>query len=137
METPNIERIKPIVFRTCSGFIFYDYDEIVVISANGNSSIVFTLNSSNSIKILHTISFIHSKYGRGSLFRCHKSHIINTKYIDSLIRKNHHVIMKNDYVVPLSPEAYAKVMHLSLARTSYSCTATDGDGKQITKEKKR
>lgn len=122
METPNLERIKPIVFRTSSGFIFYDYEEIVVISANGNSSIVFPVNSPNSIKILHTISFIHSKYGRGSLFRCHKSHIINIKYIDSLVRKNHHVIMNGNYVVPLSQKAYDRLMHLSLTRISDSCT---------------
>lgn len=98
----HIESLKPIILKTPLGFDYFYYDEIIMIEANGNCSIVYTINRSCSLRVLHNLAFIERKYCNGKLFRCHKSFIINIIYIQTLVLKTHEVQLKNSYVVPIS-----------------------------------
>lgn len=105
--------LKPIVFKTAKGFVYFNYAEIIVCSAEGNNSLVFTTNSNTPLKILHNISFIERKYCTDKFLRCHKSHIINLVHIKKLITKNHHIELNGSFIVPLSEECWRKIKNMS------------------------
>lgn len=83
-EMNNKESLKPIVLKTPDGFVYFEYDEIIMCSADGNCTNIFTLVSEIPERVLHKISFIERKYCNEKFLRCHKSHIINSKYIEKL-----------------------------------------------------
>jgi DNA-binding LytR/AlgR family response regulator len=100
-EIPD-NTIKPIVFKTPTGFVYYDYADTIMCSADGNCTNVFTLESDTPVRVLHINSFIERKYSNDKFLRCHKSHIINLMHVEKLITKTHQVQLKNNFIVPLS-----------------------------------
>lgn len=114
MEELADSTLKPIVFKTPHGFVYLDYDDIILCSANRNCSDVFTIESNDPIRILHKILFIEKKYCNDKFIRCHKSHIINLKYIESLSIKTHQIHLKNGYIVPLSYDCWKKLKRMSI-----------------------
>jgi DNA-binding LytR/AlgR family response regulator len=81
--------IKPLVFKTCSGLAYFDYEEIIMFKAEGRSTLVYSTSDSpsklfNCLKILHTISYIGDKYPNNSFYRCHRSSIINLIFLEKL-----------------------------------------------------
>jgi len=113
MEGVNNSTLKPIVFKTSLGFIYFDYNDIIMCSADRNCTSIFTLESDSPIKILHKISFVDGKYCNKTFLRCHKSHIINLMHIEKLIIKTHQVQMKKGFIVPLSIRFWRKIRQIS------------------------
>ncbi len=113
MEELIENTLKPIIFKTSIGFVYYDYDDIIMCSADGNCTSVFTLESEVPVKVLHNISFIERKYCDDKFIRCHKSHIINLSHIEKLITKRHQVQLKRGYIVPLSECCWRKFKQVS------------------------
>lgn len=113
MEEIPDNKIKPIVFKTPTGFVYYDYADIILCSADGNCTHVFTIDKETPTKILHKISFIERKYCNDKLLRCHKSHVINLKHLEKLIVKTHQAQLKGNYFVPLSEDCWRKIRQLS------------------------
>lgn len=105
--------IKPIVFKTSSGFVYYDYHEIIMCSADGNCANVFTTDSDSPVKVLHNILFIEKNYCNDKFIRCHKSHIINLMHLEKLITKRHQVQLKRNFIVPLSEVCWKKIRKMS------------------------
>lgn len=117
LEEMTDKRIKPIVFKTSVGFVYFDYNDIIMCSADGNCTSVFTLQSDAPVKVLHKISFIERKYCNDKLLRCHKSHIINLMHLEKLITKSHQVQLKRNFIVPLSEYCWRKIRQMSEINT--------------------
>lgn len=113
MEDIIDNALKPIIFKTSLGFVYFDYIEIIMCSADGNCSNVFTIKNDTPLKILHKISFIERKYCDEKFIRCHKSHIINLSHIEKLITKDHTVQLNRSYIVPLSDICWRKIKGMS------------------------
>jgi DNA-binding LytR/AlgR family response regulator len=105
--------LKPIIFKTSIGFVYYDYNDIILCSADGNCTNVFTREGSSPIKVQHKISFIEKKYCNTKFLRCHKSHIINLMHMEKLLIKTHQVQLTSNYVVPLSEFCWKKIRDMS------------------------
>lgn len=102
MATLLLKYLKPIVLKTPMGFDYFDYKEIILIEANGNCSNIHVINRDGHIRVLLNLAFIESKYCNGSLYRCHKSYIINIVHIEKLLLKAHEIHLRNNLIVPLS-----------------------------------
>jgi len=102
MNGIQINEMKPIVLKTPLGFEYFDYEEIIVIEAYGNCAHIHAVNREEYVRVIHNLAFIERKYCEGSLFRCHKSYIINTIHIEKLVLKAHEIHLKNHLIVPLS-----------------------------------
>jgi two-component system, LytTR family, response regulator len=113
MEEKFDNKLKSVVFKTSLGFVYFDYSDIIMCSAEGNCTRVFTFKTSDPIKILHNISYLENKYCNDKFIRCHKSHIINLTYIEKLITKTHQVQLKGNYVVPLSDYYWKMIKKMS------------------------
>jgi DNA-binding LytR/AlgR family response regulator len=113
MEEIAGNTIKPIVFKTSTGFAYFDYDEIIMCSAEGNCTNIFTTGCNSPIRILHNIAFVEKNYCNRKFIRCHKSHIINLKHLEQLIIKKHQVQLKRNFIVPLSNSNWKKIKQLS------------------------
>jgi len=112
--------LKPIVFKTAEGFEYFDYYDIIMCSAEGNNSIVFTLDTDVPIRILHHITFVEKKYCNEKLVRCHKSHIINLMHLEKLITKRHQIQLKRNYIVPLCENYWRIIKKISEMNISKS-----------------
>ncbi len=113
MEEITDNTIKPLVFKTAMGFVYYNYFDIIMCSADGNFSLLFTIESDTPVRILHKISYIEKKYSNSKLLRCHKSHIINLMHLEKLLTKTHQVQLKGGFMVPLSNSSWRKIRRLS------------------------
>lgn len=113
MEEIADNHIKPVVFKTPTGFVYFDYADIIMCSADGNCASVFTLENDTPFRVLHNISFIERKYSNNKFFRCHKSHIINLMHVEKLITKTHQVQLKKNFMVPLSYRCWRRIRKMS------------------------
>ncbi len=113
LEEMSNNTLKPIVFKTPTGFVYFDYLNIIMYSADGNNSIIYTTENEEPIRILHNISYIEKKICNDIFFRCHKSHIINLMHLERLIIKTHQVQLKKEIIVPLSNSKWRKIKNMS------------------------
>jgi DNA-binding LytR/AlgR family response regulator len=113
LEEMTGNTIKPIVFKTPTGFVYFDYADIILCSADGNCTNVFNLQSDTPLRVLHNISFIEKKYSTEKFLRCHKSHIINLMHVEKLITKSHQVQLKKNYIVPLSYRCWKRIRQMT------------------------
>lgn len=114
METKSDKTLKPIALKTPLGFYYLDYDQIIMIEAKGNSSIVFTLGADSPIRTLYNLAFIEKKYCNNNLLRCHKSFIINLFHVEDLNLKAHQVHLKRNLIVPLSAHCLRLIKQMSI-----------------------
>lgn len=113
MQDTSSNIIKPIVFKTPEGYEYFAYDDIIMCSAEGNCSLVFSLEKDCPIRILHKLSFIERKYCNEKLVRCHKSHIINLMHMEKLITKKHQAQLKRNYIAPLCENYWRIIKKIS------------------------
>ena len=106
-------KMKPIVLKTSLGLDYFDYNEIVMIEAEGNCSLIFTLERDTPVKTLHNLIFIEKKYCNKTLYRCHKSYIINQLHVEKLVIKARQVYLKKNLIVPLSERCLKKIRQMS------------------------
>ncbi|MDY0144267.1 MAG: LytTR family DNA-binding domain-containing protein [Bacteroidales bacterium] len=97
-ETKN----KRITFPVIDGVIFCDSQNIVRIEALGKYSILYMTDSEDAIKLLVNIGEIERFLNEfKTLFRCHRSHIVNIQFIEKLITKSN-IIVTQKGSVPIS-----------------------------------
>lgn len=113
METNKSKILKPVVLKTSVGFVYFDYAEIILCSADGNCTYIFTIEDDAPLKVMHNLSFIEKRYCNTKFIRCHKSHIINLYHIEKLITKCHQVQLKKNFIVPLSHSCWKKIKEIS------------------------
>jgi DNA-binding LytR/AlgR family response regulator len=111
-DTPR-KSLKPIVLKTPVGFIYFDYDEIVMLKAEGNCTLVYTMENDSPVRVLHNLSYICENYCNKMLYRCHKSYIINLRHIEKLMIKSRQVQMKNNLIARLSAKCLRELRNMS------------------------
>ncbi len=104
--------VKPLVFKTFDGLVYFNYSNILMFKADGHRILLYTTSDNpperyNIIKILHTLSYIEKKYCNDLLYRCHRSAIINCMYIEKLEIKTCKLFLSYGIVVQVS-EDYLK-----------------------------
>ena len=109
----NDKALKPIVLKTPLGFDYFDYDEIIMFEAEGNCSLVHSLERDTPVRILYNLSYIEKNYCNEKLIRCHKSYIINLIHVEKLVIKTRQVHMKKNLIVPLSERCLRKIKQMS------------------------
>jgi hypothetical protein len=62
MEEMNEKTFKSIVLKTPLGFDYFDYNEIIMIKAEGNCSLVHSIERDAPVRILHNLSYIEKSY---------------------------------------------------------------------------
>lgn len=113
MQAITDNALKPIVLRTPLGYEYFDYNEIIMLSADGNCTLVYAIERDSPIRVLYNLSIIEKKYCNKTLYRCHKSHIINLMHVEKLILKDHQLQMKRKLVAPLSERCLKLIREMS------------------------
>jgi two-component system response regulator AgrA len=91
-----------------SGMIQYNISkkEILYIEKHHNKAVIHTLNQ--SISCYETLEALETKLGDRDIFkRCHKSYIVNKKYIDEIRLSTMQILLKSGHVCYLS-KSYKK-----------------------------
>lgn len=114
MEEMPGNALKPIVLKTPIGFDYFDYHEIIMIKAKGNCYLVFTVDRDSPVRVLHNLGFIEKKYCNKTLYRCHKSFVINLNYVEKIVIKNRLVYLKKNLIVPLSEHSLRIIRQMSI-----------------------
>jgi len=98
----NIKENKKVIFPVFDGMIICNYQNIVRVEALGKYSIAYLFNKNDPIKILKSICEIWRMLAEFNIFfQCHRSHIINTQFIDKYITKMN-IIVTPKGNVPIS-----------------------------------
>lgn len=106
MEEDNIKKVlvKPLVFKTPTGFEFCSHKEIVRMEACGNNTKIFLSHDARSTKVLCNLKKTHCIVNKPEFVRCHRSHIINLKFIRRFDIYAKNVTMFDGSIVPVSKE---------------------------------
>ena len=98
----DFKYIKPIRIKTNCGFEFYDFDDIIRFEADKNNTIVFsTSNIKPSVALMNLKSVCEIIKDKG-FYRCHKSHVVNLKYIVAFHHLTRQIRLIDDTLIPVS-----------------------------------
>ncbi len=117
MANIHHKAIKPIVLKTPLGLSYFDYNEIVMLKAEGNCTLVYTLESDSPVRVLHNLTYIDKYYSNELLYRCHRSYMINLRQIKKLMIKTRQVQMKNNLIAQLSEKCLREIRKMSETKT--------------------
>ena len=118
MKTMHEIELKPIVFKTCRGYCYLVYDQIIMIQAHGNCSLVYTLDEADPIRVLHNLNFISRKYYNKTFFRCHKSFFINLRHAINLEVKSRKLCLTKGLVAMVSDVGLKILRQYSIKQNS-------------------
>jgi len=104
--------IKPITLKSSLGLRIFDYDEIIMIEADGNCRLVYTIEKEKPERVLNNLSYINKNYCEKALYRCHRSYIINLHHIEELLIKTRQIQMKNNLRARLSERCLKEIKRI-------------------------
>jgi DNA-binding LytR/AlgR family response regulator len=117
MDNIHRKAIKPIVLKTPLGLSYFNHNEIVMLKAEGNCTLVYTLESDSPVRVLHNLTYIDMNYSNKLLYRCHRSYMINLSHIEKLLVKTRQVQMKNNLIAQLSEKCLREIRRMSETKT--------------------
>ncbi|MBL7910556.1 MAG: response regulator transcription factor [Bacteroidia bacterium] len=91
---------KKIAFISDKGYSFIEEDDVVYFNADGKYTNIFT-NKGETFTSSKNIGEIEGTLS-DNFFRCHKSWIINLKYITKYLKDKNQALLLNDIVVEIS-----------------------------------
>lgn len=103
------ETIKPIRLRSPFGLRFFDYDEIILIEADGNNCMVHTKERGLPVRVLCNLAYLQNNYCNKILYRCHKSYIINLHYIEEVMIKSREIVLRGNITARLSESCLKEI----------------------------
>ncbi|MCF8223395.1 MAG: LytTR family transcriptional regulator [Bacteroidales bacterium] len=103
------ETIKPIRLRSPFGIRFLDYNEIIMIKAEGNNCIVHTKEKDKPVRVLCNLAYLQKNFCNKILYRCHKSYIINLHYIEEVLIKSREILLKDSIKVRISERCLREI----------------------------
>lgn len=102
VSTARPEDSQTIIINDQDNFWVLQYDEIINIESAGNYSLVYTVES-KKLLCHNTLNQLEEGLESNNFFRCHRSHIVNLKYINSVENgRTGTAILTNDLVVPIA-----------------------------------
>lgn len=114
MKTILASKLNQITLKTALGFLYLNYSEIIIFKAAGHNSLVYTVRGKEPLRVLHSLNFIDENFCNENLYRCHRSYIINLKYLANLTIKTNKLELKNKLVIPVSENAVRFLRNLSV-----------------------
>ena len=108
----NIPIIKPVVVKTVFGFEYLDFDEIIWMKAEGNYTSIYTTKNTKAILALDNLSSIEKNLNT-SFCKCHRSYIVNTKYLSSLNISSKTIAFDGGIKIPVSKNWYTTLKLMS------------------------
>ncbi len=76
----NQKSLKSLCVRTPEGFDFLRYSRIIRIKADGDVTYVYARKHEKPVKALQPFNVIECRLNQ-NFFKCHRSHIVNMKYV--------------------------------------------------------
>ena len=109
-ENLKIRDAQKLAVPTGNTYRFIEFDDIHYLKADGSyTQLVFTdetrLIASRTLK-----NFEEILDDSTSFFRCHKSFLVNSKYITGYNKSDGHLLLKNNITIPISPDKVAELM---------------------------
>jgi len=77
---------------------------ITYIEASGKNSIIHFINKSDTLECGETLLSIEARVSKKHFFRCHKSFLINMKYVESFSHND--IVLENNEIVAISRQKY-------------------------------
>ena len=103
LEYVHKPRIK---FNTRSGFVLVDPEEVLYCLADANYTDIFLIND-QEITVSYNLSTVEEMFGNSEYVRCGRSHLINSRYLNSVSRKNRNCILsinKNKFEISITKQ---------------------------------
>jgi len=102
MNEISNNNIKPLIFKTPEGLVFFDYDDIIYLKADRNYTHAIIVNSEKQLRLTGNINSIIKSLPGNIFFRCHRSYMINLIHIKELKHKSKVLVMSNNDAIPVS-----------------------------------
>lgn len=109
-ENLKIRDSQKLAVPSGNSYRFIELDDIHYLKADGSyTQLVFTdetrLIASRTLK-----NFEEILDDSTSFFRCHKSFLVNSKYITGYNKSDGHLLLKNNITIPISPDKISELM---------------------------
>jgi two-component system LytT family response regulator len=109
-ENLKIHDSQKLAVPSGNTYRFIELDDIHYLKAEGSyTQLIFTdetrLIASRTLK-----NFEEILDDTTSFFRCHKSFLVNSKYITGYNKSDGHMLLKNNISIPISPDKVAELM---------------------------
>ena len=99
------ESSKFMIIKTPKKSMKLNYDEIYYFEMFSPNIVIHTIKE--EIALRKKISEIEKELKSSSFIRCHRSYIVNLKYVKSISKKT--IILENEVNIPLSRNKYKEV----------------------------
>jgi two-component system LytT family response regulator len=83
--------------------------QIIFISADSNYSTLYLVNG-KKIMTSKTLKVWEDKINHPFFIRCHRSYLVNVKYIDHIYKKNNSIDIMN-HIIPMSRDRKKAIVH--------------------------
>ena len=100
LNSNNYRNMQVIEIKTERGFKLISVEVIIFIKANIKRTILKVEKENEPMNSLYPLSWYTSILKPPLFLRCHKSYIINCKYVEYYCSKA--IILKGNHVIPLS-----------------------------------
>ncbi|MDP4207394.1 MAG: LytTR family DNA-binding domain-containing protein [Bacteroidota bacterium] len=110
MQDSLISTLKPLVIKTCGGYEYFDYKEVIRFQAEGNNTLVYIINRDSPLRVLYNLSDIEQKHVHPVFFRCHRSHIVNLQHLVKFNDKSRQLVLAGEHIVPVSENYKGKLI---------------------------
>ncbi|MDW7694651.1 LytTR family DNA-binding domain-containing protein [Flammeovirgaceae bacterium SG7u.111] len=113
----NIQQlsVNKIALEVPRGVLFVAHDDIILLKADGMYTKIYLKNKDTTLITKPLKFFVEQLENRSLFFRCHRSFLINLKYIKELSNtETGYIIMENEEIVPISKsrkKEFLKVIH--------------------------
>jgi two-component system LytT family response regulator len=93
-----------IAIKINCGFEYVSYSMIIRIEADLKHTLIYINNEERVILSEYSITDIELILPRTMFFRCHRSHIINLRYLKKFEKDSHTLYLINNHIVSISKE---------------------------------
>ncbi|MCR5640083.1 MAG: LytTR family DNA-binding domain-containing protein [Lachnospiraceae bacterium] len=93
-----------ITVKSARSSRFIKENQISYIEASGKNCIIYFINGQETVECTETLSAVEERLSPKLFFRCHKSYLINLKYVESFDHTD--LTLQNEEVLPISRQRY-------------------------------
>lgn len=109
IQTPHAQLLQ---IPTKGKIKFIDINEIYYVKSESNYSQI-VLQERKAITVSKTLKHIEACLANMGFIRCHRSYLVNLKYIEEyILGKNPRFKLRNGYEIPTSKEGFIKMKEL-------------------------
>ncbi len=110
MNIPAVPLLKLMSIKTICGFEYVKFTEIIRLEADCKHTLFFCKNRIEHIRSMLSLHENEEKLPAELFFKCHRSHIINLKYLHVFVKADREVHLTNGYIVVISEDRVAEFL---------------------------